>query len=270
MKVTDHQINLPNGNLFARRWLPEPARDGDPTILLFHDSLGCVALWRSFPEELASAIGLPVAAYDRLGFGRSAPHPFRLERDFIAIEGHRTLPALREQLGFDRFVAFGHSVGGAMAVNCAALHPDACAAVITEAVQAFAEDRTLAAIRDAEAQFADPDQVARLSRYHADNTRWVLESWFGTWLSPHFAAWTLDEALAHLRCPILAIHGDRDEYGSGAHPARIARLAGGSCELALIEDCGHIPHRERAPAVLRHVTGFLGRLGLLGAAAEDG
>ena len=269
MNITDHQIALPQGTLFARRWLPKSARDDDPTILLFHDSLGCVALWRSFPEELATATGLPVVAYDRLGFGKSTPHPSNLERDFIALEGRRSLPALRRQLPFDRFIAFGHSVGGAMAVAAAGQHPHLCPAVITEAAQAFAEDRTLASIRDAQAQFADPGQVARLARYHGENTRWVLESWFGTWLSPHFAGWTLYEALAGLRCPLLAIHGDRDEYGSGAHPARIARLAGGGCELAPIEDCGHIPHRERPAAVLEHVKGFLGRQSLVPAAADD-
>lgn len=257
--VSDHRIDVAGHTLFARCWRPERASPGDPTILLFHDSLGCVMLWRRFPEELAAATGLPVLAYDRLGFGRSDPNPHRLGTDFIAEEARVSVPALRAHIAFDRFVAFGHSVGGAMAVASAAAFPDDCAAVITESVQAFVEDRTLAGIREAQAQFADPGQVARLARYHGDKACWVLDAWIETWLSPAFADWTLDAMLAQTRCPLLAIHGDRDEFGSRAHPERIATLAGGPATTLLIDNCAHVPHREQPGPVLEAVSAFLRR-----------
>jgi pimeloyl-ACP methyl ester carboxylesterase len=270
MDLSEHHIDVSDGTLFARRWRPDGVSGDDPTIVLFHDSLGCVELWRSFPGELAAATGLPVVAYDRLGFGRSAPHPSRLDRDFMAQEGRHSLPALRTQLMFDRFVAFGHSVGGAMAVECAVSSPGACVAVITEAAQAFVEDRILAGIRDTQRQFADPEQIDRLCRYHGEKSRWVLDSWFETWLAPSFASWTLDDALASLRCPLLAIHGDRDEYGSPAHPARLARLAGGKSATLLIENCGHVPHRERTEEVVQAVARFIRGQGLVQANGEAG
>jgi pimeloyl-ACP methyl ester carboxylesterase len=257
MLVTDHTIHTAEGALFARAWQPDGAEAGAPTILLFHDSLGSVELWRDFPKALATATGLRVLAYDRLGFGRSAPHPGRLSPDFTTQEARTSVPALRAQLGLDGFVAFGHSVGGAMAVATGAAFPDACAAVVTESAQAFVEDRTLAGIREAQAQFADPRQVERLARYHGDKARWVLDAWIETWLAPSFAGWTLDATLAQLRCPVLVMHGSRDEFGSRAHPERIAALAGGPATMTIFEGGGHVPHRENPEAVLESVTRFL-------------
>lgn len=253
--TTDHFVDSPGGGLFARRW--QPAAKPGPTILLFHDSLGSVELWRGFPETLAAATGLAVVAYDRLGFGRSSAHSGRLALDFMADEARAGTVPVVDGLGLERFIAFGHSVGGAMAVESAVALGARCAAVVTMAAQTFVEDRTAAGIREAQRLFADPEQIARLARYHGDKASWVLEAWTGTWLDPGFADWDLRPTLERLRCPILAIHGDRDEYGSPVHPRRIEELAGGPAALALLDDCGHVPHREHQDRVLAAVTAFL-------------
>ena len=132
-----------------------------------------------------------------------------------------------------------------------------CEALITIAAQSFVEDRTLAGIREAEAGFAQPGQLERLERYHGAKAPWVLRAWIDTWTSEPFRNWTLDHALRGVRCPALALHGDRDEYGSAVHPARIAELAGGEAEL--LKDCGHVPHREQADVVLAKLAAFLSR-----------
>ncbi len=97
----------------------------------------------------------------------------------------------------------------------------------------------------------------RLARYHGDKARWVLGAWIDTWLAPGFAAWTLDADLARVDCPLLALHGDRDEYGSRCHPERIDARAAGPPEAVILEDCGHVPQREQPEAVLRAVARFL-------------
>lgn len=255
--ATDHRIACPGGDLFARRWRPAGTAETAPAIVLVHDSLGCVELWRDFPPALAAATGLDVVAYDRLGFGQSAAHPGRLALDFMADEARRFMPLLLQGLGITTAIPFGHSVGGAMAIETAAALPDRCAAVVTIAAQAFVEDRTVAGISAARDQFAAPEQVARLARYHGDKARWVLDAWIDTWLAPGFAAWSLDATLPRLRRPILAIHGDRDEYGSAVHPRRIADLAGGGGRAVLLADCGHVPHREQPARVLDEVARFL-------------
>lgn len=254
----EHLILTPRGRLFARSWTPPAsggeAGDGGVPILLFHDSLGCVALWRSFPERLAVATGRRVIAYDRLGFGRSDPYPGLLPIDFVAAEAREAVPAICDALGIDGFIACGHSVGGGMGIHTAAALPERCRALVTIAAQAFVEDRTIAGIEVAKAGFQRPEDLARLARYHGDKARWVVDAWTETWLSPVFADWTVDAARARVRCPVLAIHGELDEYGSPEHPRRIAGTTGTARILAGI---GHVPHRECEDDLVELISGFL-------------
>lgn len=256
----DVWIEHPQGRIFARVWTPsggaDPSAAPSPIVLL-HDSLGCVALWRDFPAELCAATGHRVIAYDRLGFGKSDPRTGMPALDFIADEAKGYFPFVREQLGLQRFVVFGHSVGGGMAVNCAAEFAEACDALITESAQAFPEDRTLHSIALAKEQFKDDSQVERLKRYHGDKARWVIDAWTGSWLHPEFAAWTLAEVLPRTSCPVLAIHGIHDEYGTTRHPEMIGQLCGGPSRVEILPDTYHVPHRERPETVVRLVAEFL-------------
>ena len=257
VSTREHWISTEKGQLFAQDWTPAEAR-GEP-ILLLHDSLGCVALWRDFPEQLARTTGRPVIAYDRLGFGRSERYPGALPLGFIDDEARVNFPALRQHFGFERCVVFGHSVGGAMAVACAAQHPQACAALITESAQAFVEHQTRDGIRAAEQEFAQEGQLERLQKYHGEKAFWVLRAWVDTWLSNDFSDWNLDAELALVKCPILSLHGEQDEYGSAAHPERLTSVPGVPSVLKLLPDCGHVPHRQQQAVVLEAVEDFLRR-----------
>ncbi|HBN9861352.1 TPA: alpha/beta fold hydrolase [Pseudomonas aeruginosa] len=255
ISTRQHWIDTPHGPLFAQCWSPAEER-GAPIVLL-HDSLGCVALWRDFPERLAQTSGRRVIAYDRLGFGRSAAYPGTLPPSFIQDEALGSFQALCQQLGLSQFVVLGHSVGGGMAVGCAATYPQACLGLITESAQAFIDSGTLDGIRAAERQFAEPGQLERLHKYHGDKAGWVLRAWIDTWLSDAFSQWSLDDQLPRVRCPLLSLHGDRDEYGSQLHPERISTLASGPTSLHILADCGHVPHREYPDAVLAAIRAFL-------------
>ena len=253
--VEDLFVQARHGRLFVRVWRgPEEAWHRAPLILL-HDSLGCVALWRDFPARLAAALGRPVIAYDRLGFGRSDPHPGQLDVDFVRAEAEGGLRTVLEALAVHEFIAFGHSVGGGMAVGAAVALPGRCHALITESAQAFVEDMTRTGIAQAEADFQRPGQLEKLEKYHGAKAAWVLRSWVDTWLSPAFASWQLDDDLRRVRCPTLALHGDRDEYGSVLHPQRIAQLTGGTA--VVLAACGHVPHREHTEVVMATVREWL-------------
>ena len=229
----------------------------DRPIVLLHDSLGCVELWRDFPAELSAATGRRVVAYDRLGFGRSDARAEPPALDFIADEAKTCFPLVREQLGFRRFIAFGHSVGGGMAVHCAAEFAADCEALITESAQAFPEDRTLQGVAAAKAKFRDEAQLRRLGKYHGDKARWVLDAWTESWLHPEFESWSLAAVLPRVRCPVLAIHGVDDEYGSTRHAEIIGELCGGPSRVEILADTNHVPHREQPETVLSLVSGFL-------------
>jgi pimeloyl-ACP methyl ester carboxylesterase len=254
--VTDSLVAVPGGSVFVRRW--NFGRSERPPIILLHDSLGSVDQWRDFPEALARATNRPAVAYDRLGFGRSTQRSQRPSISFIGEEALTFFPPLRRALGITRFSLFGHSVGGAMALAIAALEREACEAVVTEAAQAFVEPRTLAGIRTAKRQFGEPGQFDRLVRWHGTKAQWVLDAWTEVWLSAEFSNWNLDAHLARIECPVLAIHGESDEYGSVEFPRRITNGVQGPSQLAILEQCGHVPHRERKEEVLRLTSAFLG------------
>lgn len=258
VSTRESRIDTRQGSLFIKRWTPAGnTGSGRAPIILFHDSLGCVGLWRDFPENLAQATGCDVIAYDRLGFGQSDPSPHDLSLDFISLEASGAFAVVREALGLERFVAFGHSVGGAMAAVCAATFPEQCVGLITESAQAFVEDRTVSGIRDAREAFAEEGQLDRLRKYHGDKAAWVLSAWVDTWLSDDFQHWNLNDVLPLVKCPTFAIHGENDEYGSGLHPERFASLPAGPASMLMLPDCGHVPHREQQDAVIAAVREFL-------------
>ena len=200
--ASDHWITTEKGRLFARQWMPaKRSGEAEIPILLLHDSLGSVALWRDFPPQLA--------------------------------------------VGIDRMVAFGHSVGGSMALAMAARWPERCVSVVSESAPIFVEEYTLRGVRHGRSNFARPGQLERLARYHGTKARWVLDAWTETWLSPAFADWSLDAHLEEVRCPTLVLYGDNDEYGTRLQPERIARLTRGSSQTIMFEGCRHFPHREQ-------------------------
>ena len=228
--------------------------------MLFHDSLGCVDLWRNFPALLSESTGRHVIAYDRLGYGRSDPRCDKPGLDFIAEEAENYFPVICEQLGINRFIAFGHSVGGGMAVYCAAKFSDACEGLITESAQAFAEDRTVQGILAAKESFKQEGQLARLKKYHGDKATWVLNAWTETWPDPDFSGWSLENVLSKVTCPLLVIHGTHDEYGSLHHPEMIAKFSRGPLLVEIMADTYHVPHREHEETIIEMTKNIIGSI----------
>lgn len=255
--TSDCWIDGPEGRIFARRWSPAGEAAAGVPVVLLHDSLGCVALWRDFPAALSAVTGRQVVAYDRPGFGRSDARTTRPSLDFIAEEATRYFPVVRAALGIDRFAVVGHSVGGGMACHVAAAAPHACEALATLSAQAFVEARTRAGIEAAKARFDDPAEVERLARYHGPKAAWVVDAWTGCWLDPAFGDWSLAPVLPRVACPVLALHGERDEYGSDRHPAAIAHGVGGPARFEILRDVGHVPHREQPERVVARLAAFL-------------
>lgn len=252
---TEQIIATSQGNIFVKTW--QPTSSDQPKqipILLFHDSLGCVQLWRDFPEQLCMATQRTVIAYDRLGFGKSDALTTPLSMDFIAQEA-QLFAELLQLLAIPQVINFGHSVGGGMALSCAAQYPTLCSVVITEAAQSFVEEKTLASIRAAKQGFQQPEQLQRLAKYHGDKAQWVLDAWTETWLAPAFRSWNLDAELAVLQGNLLVIHGEHDEYATLEQPKRLAQYA--NAELQIIAGCGHVPHKEQPQHIIDLVQQFV-------------
>ena len=95
-----------------------------PTMVMLHEGLGCVALWRDFPAQLAAATGWGVFAYSRAGYGRSDPVELPRPLDYMTREARFSLPAVLEAIGFQRGILLGHSDGASIAAIYAGEHSD--------------------------------------------------------------------------------------------------------------------------------------------------
>lgn len=254
--TTEQYIDIESKQIYLKRFQPLISTNKAPIILL-HESLGSVALWKDFPAILAKETSREVIAYDRLGFGLSSALTTKLADDFVWQEAQDGFAVLIQSFDLDQFIVLGHSVGGGMALGVAATYPKQCQAVISLSAQAAVETVTLDGIQAAKINFQKPELYQRLAKYHAEKTQWVLDAWTETWLSPSFAHWNLDQVLARVHCPVQVIHGAEDEYASLAQPERIASQVQGHSELCILNDCGHFPHQQKAADVVDMINRFI-------------
>lgn len=251
----NYRVDVPGGSIYVKKWVPRVLKNKTPIVLL-HDSLGCIGLWKEFPKLLAEHLGREVIAYDRLGFGESSPRVERPSNAFVWEEADIYFSLVKQRLALKNYVLFGHSVGGGMAIGIAA-NDDDCIALITESSQAFVEDLTIQGLKDAKQFFQKDGQIDRLKKWHGDKAVWVLKAWLDVWLSPDFASWSIEPYINRVLCPVLAIHGENDEYGSIAFPEFIVEKTGGDSQMLILENCGHVPHREHTQLVLDAINSFL-------------
>jgi pimeloyl-ACP methyl ester carboxylesterase len=226
-----------------------------PTIVMLHEGLGCVALWKDFPQRLARATGLSVLVYSRQGYGRSDPVALPRPVDFMHHEARHVLPGLLDVTGVEDAILFGHSDGGSIALIHAASFPrSSVRGVIAEAPHVFVEEISIESIESAGLAYREGDLRPRLARYHGDNVDGAFWGWNRVWLDPDFRDWSLLELLPEIRVPLLIIQGADDAYGTLAQVRAIEDGTGGPCTSLVLSDCGHAPHVEQSDTTLRAVA----------------
>jgi len=243
------------------RWLA-PARAGLPALVLLHEGLGCVALWKDFPDRLAAATGAGVLTYSRAGYGRSSPVPVPRPLTYMHDEGLRVLPRLLDEAGLREVVLLGHSDGGSIAlVHAGAADPGGrVKGLVTFAAHVLCEELSVRSIEEARRAYLSGDLRPKLQRLHGDNLDCAFWGWNRAWLDPGFRAWNLEEFLPGIRVPVLVVQGRDDEYGTEDQVRRIARGLGGPAEVLLLDACGHSPHRDQPEKALEAVARFHGRV----------
>jgi len=245
------------------QWIA-PERADAPLIVFLHEGLGSVSMWKDWPTRVCDQANCRGLVYSRYGYGQSTARPLSeaWAPDFMHREAQEVLPALLEVLGVDarrdKPVLFGHSDGGSIALLYAAAYPDAVAGVVAAAPHLFVEDVSVASIAQARTAYLESDLRARLGRHHqdVDSAFW---GWNDIWLNPEFRAWNIEDALERIACPVLAIQGVDDEYGTLEQVRAIGRRAP-QTELLEIPDCGHSPHRDQPATVVQAVARFVGAL----------
>lgn len=228
-----------------------------PTVIFLHDSLGCIELWRDFPTRVGEAAGCNILVYDRQGYGKSAPFT-TTERTNNYLEAEADiLYMLMEQCSIPKAVLFGHSDGGSIALIAAAKYTELIKGVVTEGAHIFVEDITLNGIREAVQMYQTTNLRERLQKYHGDKTDAVFEAWTKTWLADRFKSWNIEHFLPQIKCPVLVIQGEDDEYGSIAQVNGIVEQVAGVAHKWMIPSIGHTPHKEASAIVLERSVSFI-------------
>lgn len=249
---------VPGGRLEYQEFNPPgPARSGK--IVMLHEGLGSVAMWKRFPIELAAATGMSVVAYSRFGYGRSDPPPRRYgPLEMQEKEAIDVLPAFLEALHIEKPVLFGHSDGASISLIYAGAAPEEVTGVVALAPHVFVEDMCITSIEGAKQAYLTTDLPRRLALYHRDPDR-AFWGWNDIWLDPAFRAWNIEHYLPSIACPVLGVQGYDDEYGTMEQLDRLARGTA-RCTLLKLENCAHSPHRDQPARVLEATTNLLTEL----------
>ncbi len=233
---------------------------GIPVIVLLHEGLGCLALWRSFPADLSKATGLPVFAYSRAGYGQSDPVPLPRPTDYMTREAVDVLPDVLNAIGADQYILMGHSDGGTIAAEYAGRVEDfRVRGLVLMAPHFFAEEMCLASIAEAKVAFEETDLKARIAKYHKDAEA-TFRGWNDAWLSTEFRSWNVADVIDYLRVPALVMQGMQDQYGTKAQVDEVESRSYAPVDVVMLDQCRHHPQFEQPQAVLDAVSEFSTRL----------
>jgi pimeloyl-ACP methyl ester carboxylesterase len=231
-----------------------------PELVFLHESLGSVSHWKDFPERVAAATQCPVTVYSRLGSGNSDVLTEPRAVSYMHDEALKFLPELLTKLQIENPILIGHSDGASIALIFAGAHHAGAhhrvRGLVLMAPHVFVEDLSVSSIAAAKISFQTTNLAEKLSRHHRDPAR-TFWGWNNIWLHPEFRAWNIEQYLPIIMCPILAIQGIDDQYGTMAQVQAIARQSGGPVEILPLADCRHSPQRDQSEATLAAIAKFV-------------
>jgi len=243
------------------QWL-NPERVDAPIAVFLHEGLGSISMWKDWPRTLCDKLGFRGLVYSRPGYGQSTPRPHDVKWpvDFMHRQAHDVLPALLDALEIDaverkRMWLVGHSDGGSIALLYAAAFPEALGGVVVVAPHVIVEEKSVAAIAEAKVAYETSDLRERLARYHHDVDS-AFYGWNDIWLNPDFRRWDITGVLASIACPLLAVQGYDDEYGTMAQIDLIQQHVD-HAQLTKLTDCGHSPHRQAGALLNEEIAAFI-------------
>lgn len=228
-----------------------------PPIIMLHDALGSIEHWKDFPALVAAKTKRQVIVYSREGSGRSSNFREKRGYRYLHIEAEEILPQIFQHLRINQAVLFGHSDGASIALLFAAGFPQFCHGLIVSAPHLFLEQITLDGIKHAD-QNAREEIIAKMERYH-NNSRDLYFAWRDTWLSEQFRAWNIEDAVKMIKCPLVAVQGKQDEYGTALQIERISQILPNpqQAKIVFLDNCRHATYKDQEEAVLSEIAGFL-------------
>ncbi|HCX88089.1 MAG TPA: alpha/beta hydrolase [Gammaproteobacteria bacterium] len=245
------------------QWLgPSPSAQA-PTLVFLHEGLGCVQMWRDFPQQLAAVTGLGALNYSRAGYGGSDAAVLPRRSDYMHDEAQKVLPQVLDTFGIKSAILVGHSDGGSIAlIHAGSEVGTRIKAMILLAPHVFVEPLSVASISEAAELYRSTDLSERLARYHGDSVDQTFWGWNDIWLHTHFRQWNIEHYLPKITVPVLMLQGDKDQYGTLAQLRAIESGVRGPTQRQLFADCGHSVYRDQPDATLSACCAFLQSLAI--------
>lgn len=231
-----------------------------PTIIFLHDSLGCIELWRDFPQKLGELTNCNVLVYDRQGYGKSCDFTNSKRDNYYMEKEADILIDLLDFWEIDKPILFGHSDGGSIALIAGGKYPNKIKGILTEGAHIFVEDETLVGIKQAIELYQTTDLKSKLEKYHGVKTEEMFWAWAKTWTTNEFRTWNIESFLSTIQCNSLIIQGEEDEYGTIEQVNRIVNQTKGKATKLILPKIKHSPHKENPEFILTKSTEFINQL----------
>ncbi len=246
-----------DGDQIEYEWSGNGSDNTSPIILL-HEGLGSVSMWKDFPAQLAETTKHKVLTFSRRGYGRSSPCGVPRPVNFMHREALTFLPLFLKSMDIKNHYLYGHSDGGSISlIYAGGAEAPGLKGIITEAPHVICEQRIVDAIEQAAKNYKNGDLREKLKRYHLDNVDCAFEGWKSAWLNSDFLNWNIEKYLSKIDVPVLAIQGKEDQYGSFVQMELIKKGMCEKADLLELDDCGHSPHAEKTDAVLNAAKKFI-------------
>jgi pimeloyl-ACP methyl ester carboxylesterase len=233
-------------------------RPGASVIVMLHEGLGALSLWRNFPKKLSDILNCSVFVYSRHGYGYSDFIDEEFDTQYMHREAISILPQLLSHFEINNPILYGHSDGASIALIHASLADTRVKGLILEAPHVFVENISLDGLKAARDAFEKGGLKESLAKHHCEPER-IFRYWSNIWLSSNFLSWNIVSCVSDIRCPTLLIQGEQDAYGTLSQIDTIMKNIPSNCEKKILPAIGHSPHRETSELVLQSVQSFINR-----------
>lgn len=244
-----------------------------PPIILLHGFGSSLLTWEAWAKDLER--DHRVIRYDLPGFGLTGPDP---TGDYSEARGMAVLAALMDRLGVPRAVIIGNSMGGKLAWEFAADHPDRVTRLALVSPDGFASDgfaygeapKVPAMLRLL--PYAMPRALFRMTlepayAEPAKLTEDIVTRYYDMALAPGVRRAIIDRlrqtilrdplpALSRIAKPTLLLWGERDAMIPIANAADYLK-AMPAATLVRLPGVGHVPQEEAPEASLIPLRAFL-------------
>ncbi len=233
--------------------------DGKPTLILLHEGLGSVSMWKEIPELIFRHTKLNVMVYSRFGYGESSDCELPRPLNYMTVEAEKYLPIIIKKLKIKNYILIGHSDGGTIAALASSLGNNNLLGTILLAPHFFIEKSNLIAIKKTVNEYENGSLRPRLNKYH-NNVDCAFNGWSNVWLNKKFKDWDITNCIPKIKIPVLGIQGLNDPYGSVEQLNIIQKKIKGTFKKKLINNCGHNPFNDHPKTTLELINNFIKNL----------